>query len=93
MSCILPGHQLEFDFVINTSAGSIVNPDSPPTGTLIRNGEDSIVSVSLVNKATGVYTASCTIPETYRTGDNLQIRIDAVVSGVTIKILPWGTIL
>jgi hypothetical protein len=73
------------DFTINNSAGVAVDADSLPTGVLVRDGLDTAVVVTIVNKSTGVYNASFTMPSNAVAGNVFQIRMDATVSGDLTK--------
>lgn len=67
----------------NASTGAAQNADSLPVATLNRNGaDDSAVTLTVANKATGRYTITGTIPSTYTAGDNISISVTATVSSV-----------
>lgn len=79
---ILAGQSLTVDFPVFSSTGALVNADSLPTGTLVINGTDNGATVTITNKATGIYKAAVTIPATVAIGDVVQIRANATVSTV-----------
>lgn len=65
--------------------GSSSDADSPPTAALYRNGVLDVavtVTISNVGGAEGLYKASLSIPESYVTGDSLEVRAVATSDGV-----------
>lgn len=68
---------------------ALVDADSTPTGTLVKNGTDTAVSVTVTKKATGTYTAQFTIPGTYVAGDEVALRINATIGGVATGRVVW----
>lgn len=76
------------DFTVTGSTGALVNADSLPTGTLVVNGTDNGATVTVTNKATGIYKAAATLP-TLAVGDVVQLRIAATVSGVASGAVVW----
>lgn len=77
------GQSLTVDFTTrNPSTGAAADASSTPTGTLVINGTDNGATVTVTNKATGVYKAAVTVP-TLSAGDVVQVRIAATVSGVS----------
>ncbi len=84
------GDSVTADFCTQTPAtGAATNADSTPTGTLVINGTDNGATVTVTNKSTGSYKAVVTLPAV-SSGDVLQLRITAVMSGVTGKAVIWG---
>jgi hypothetical protein len=93
MSC-KPGDSVTVDFTTqDPGTGGATDADFLPTGTLVRNGSDTAESVTVINKETGVYKASVTIPAAYAAGDEVQVRINATVGGVAGKSVIWTTTL
>jgi hypothetical protein len=70
--------------------GVATDADSLPTGVLVKNGADTLVAVTVANKATGSYTASCTIPKDATAGDSFSLRIEATVNSVSGKKTVWA---
>jgi hypothetical protein len=84
------GETVTVDFCTQTpGTGAATNADSTPTATLVLNGTDNAASVTVTNKATGVYKASVVLPAV-TDGDTLRLRVTAVVGGVTGKAVVWG---
>lgn len=80
---LLPGSSLTVDFTLrHPTTGSAADADSTPTGVLVRNGTDSGETVTVSNKATGIYKAAATIPGGWSAGDLVQLRIAATVATV-----------
>lgn len=79
-----PGDVLRVEFpTADPTTGDAVNADSLPTATLSRNGAvDVAVTVTVANKTTGLYEATCTIPEAYDEGDSISLRVIATVDEV-----------
>lgn len=78
-----PGDELVVDFTTRSpTTGAAANADSTPTGTLVRNGTDTAETVTVTNKATGIYKAAVTIPGGWEVGDVIQVRIAATVATV-----------
>lgn len=82
------GDVVTAEFTTRGSTGA-ANADSLPTAKLVINGVDDGVSVTVTNKATGIYKASVTLPTTAE-GDLLQIRVSATVSGVSDNADIWA---
>jgi hypothetical protein len=85
MSILLAGDLISVDFSLHNTSDQAVDADSLPTAVLVRKGVDTAVVVTVVNKETGVYNASVTIPTTYIDGDIVQIRMTATISAVVTK--------
>lgn len=81
------GQAITIDFPINTTSGP-ANADSTPTGTLVVNGTDNGASVTITNKATGIYKAAFTLP-TLAIGDFIQLRIAATIGGIVANSYVW----
>jgi hypothetical protein len=82
------GDIITIDFPVNTTSGP-ANADSAPAGKLVVNGVDQATpSVTISNKATGLYKASVTLPTLTR-GDCVQIRIAATIGGVPSNAYIW----
>lgn len=57
--------------------------------TLVRNGADTTIVVTLTRLSVGVYLAEFTIPRTWRRGDDLSLRVLATVNGLTMPGTVW----
>jgi len=89
-----PGDSIVVDFTTHDpSTGAATDADSTPSGTLVRNGTDTAESVTVTNKATGVYKASVDIPGGYSAGDVVQVRIEATVDSTTGNAVIFSTVL
>jgi hypothetical protein len=87
---IAAGETIYYEFTTHALADqSLVNADSLPTGTLVKNGVDTAVAVTITNKATGIYKAQFTIPATYAAGDEVGLRIAATIGGVATGAVVW----
>ena len=73
----------------DASTGALADADSTPTGTLVKNGTDTAVTVIVTKKATGTYTAQFTIPSTYVAGDEVALRINATIGGTATGKVVW----
>lgn len=82
------GQSITEDFTTHASSGALTNADSLPTGTLVLNGTDNAATVTVTNKATGVYKAAVTLP-TLAVGDVVQLRINATVGGIADGDYIW----
>lgn len=88
---LLPGADLIVEFTLrHPTTGTAADADSTPTGTLVRNGTDTAVTVTIANKATGIYKATVAIPSSYVAGDMIQIRIAATVNSVADNFDVWS---
>ena len=86
---IKSGQAVTVDFTTqNPSSGAASDADSLPTGTLVVNGTDNGATVTVTNKATGVYKAAVTLPS-LSAGDVVQIRVAATVSSVAGVGIVW----
>jgi len=84
------GQAIAVDFTTaDPTTGAAVDADSTPTGTVVVNGVDDAASVTVTNKATGIYRASATLPG-LSAGDRVQMRIAATVGGVAGVGYVWG---
>ena len=70
------------------STGAATNADSLPTGTLYVNTVSNAAVVTVDNVATGLYSASVTLP-TLAVLDVVDLRINATVSSVTDNAIIW----
>jgi hypothetical protein len=83
------GETVTIDFCTSSpTTGEAADATGTPTGTLVLNGTDNGATVTVTNKATGVYKAAVTLP-TVTDGDELQLRIAATVGGVAGKAVIW----
>jgi hypothetical protein len=88
---VAAGEVVVKQFTVQTpSTGEATDADSLPTGKLVRNGADTAETVVIANVETGVYTATVTIPSGYAVGDDVEIRIQAVMATVTGKGIIWS---
>ena len=84
-----PSSSVTVDFTTQTAAtGAATDADSLPAGTLVVNGTDNGASVTVTNKATGIYKAAVTIPA-LSDGDEVQIRIAATVDSIAGVAVIW----
>jgi len=83
------GDTIYHQFVTKAVSGALVDADALPVGTLVRNGVDTEISVTITNKAVGVYVAQFTIPSAYVAGDEVALRITATIGGVTTGAVVW----
>lgn len=90
---MLPGSTVNYIFYIKT-LGSVLTADSMPNCVLIRGGIDTVVSVSVSQLVDNSYSASFTIPSNWSIGETIQLRINAVVNGLSLpsKTINLGTI-
>lgn len=68
--------------------GAATNADSTPGGTLVLNGTDNAASVTVTNKATGIYKAAVTLP-TLAVNDVVELRIAATVNSISDNGIIW----
>lgn len=90
---MIAGDFVSKDFTVQDGTGAASNADFLPTAVLVRNGSDTAVVVTVTNKETGVYNISFTIPATYEAGDEVEVRVTAVVSSITAKDYVFSTTL
>jgi hypothetical protein len=83
------GDVIYHQFTTKAINKALANADSLPTGTLIKNGTDTAVTVAITNKGTGLYQAQFTIPATYAAGDEVALRIAALIGGVSTGKVVW----
>ena len=57
-------------------------------GKVVVNGVDQTAIVSIINKATGVYTATFILP-TLNNGDLASLRISATVNSIATATTRW----
>ena len=87
---VLAGEVVSRQFTVTDPAtAAAVNADSLPTAVLVQNGVDTAESVVITNVETGVYKLEVTIPSSYADGDEVEVRVTAVVGGVTGKGIVW----
>jgi hypothetical protein len=83
------GQSVTVDFTTaNPTTGAAANADALPTGKLVVNGIDNAATVTVTNKATGVYKAAVTLP-TLTAGDVVSIRVAATVATVAGVGVVW----
>lgn len=75
----------------NPTTGGAENASPLPTGVLYINGVQNAATVTVVNKAVGVYSAGCTLP-TLPVGQLASICISATVNGVVGEGVIWQDI-
>lgn len=71
---------------VSPVTGAATDATGTPVGTLVVNGTDNGASVTVTNKATGVYKAAVTLPS-LDAGDVVQLRIAATVAGIVAIVL------
>lgn len=81
---LFPGETATQSFYIRSASNAILTADSTPVCTLIRNGVDTAVSVSTAQQDDGSYLSTFVIPIDWVAGDTVTMRIEAVVSGITV---------
>ena len=83
------GQVVTVDFTTaNPTTGAAADASSLPTATLVVNGTDNAATVTVTNKATGVYKAAVTLP-TLTAGDVVSIRVAATVATVAGVGVVW----
>lgn len=91
---IIPGDTVTIDFTVqNPSTGAAADASPTPSATLVKNGTDTSITVTVTRKETGVYKATTVIPATWTSGDEVQIRVQATVGTVTGKAVVWTSTL
>jgi len=65
------------------------DPNTDFTAVLVRNSVDTNVTVTLTHLSTGLYSATALVPDIWRQGDDLAIRVTATVEGVTQSGIIW----
>jgi len=83
------GDTIYHQFLTKNSSSVLTDADDTPTGTLVKNGVDTAVTVTVTNKATGIYVAQFTIPATYAAGDEVALRIAATIGGTAVAAVVW----
>jgi len=83
------GDTIAWQFVTKNASKALVDADSTPTGTLVKNGTDTALSVAITKSTTGTYNAQFTIPDTYVEGDEVALRINATIGGVATGAIVW----
>lgn len=86
-----PGDPVIIRFTTRNTSGILINADSLPTGSVVRNyfSSGSFLStidsttVTITNQAAGEYSAQFTIPSGYTIGDIVQLRIAATVAAIS----------
>jgi len=73
------GESVTLDFTVTDSTGTLADADSLPTGTEVVDGTDAGTTVTITNKATGIYKAAWTISGSK--DSQLDLRIEATVGG------------
>lgn len=82
---IVAGDLISVDFDITNTGGESADADALPTSVLVINGVDNAAVVTVVNKSTGIYNASVTLPSTLVAGNAIQLRISATVNAEVSK--------
>lgn len=79
-----PGDLVRHEFpTASPSTGAAQNADSLPEAVVVRNVTvDVAVTVTITNISTGLYRLSFTIPSDYDAGDDVTVRLTAIVDGV-----------
>ena len=84
---VQPGDTVFVRFVTRDTSGNAADASSGPTGTLIRNGDDTGEIVTITSKGTGRYRAEFTVPGSWNIGDEVELEISA-----TVDSIDWVTI-
>jgi len=83
------GQSVTVDFTTaDPTTGAAADADALPTATLVVNGTDNAATVTVTNKATGVYKAAVTLPA-LSAGDVVSIRVAATVATVAGVGVVW----
>jgi hypothetical protein len=83
------GQAVTVDFTTaNPTTGAAADADALPTATLVVNGTDNAATVTVTNKATGVYKAAVTLP-TLGAGDVVSLRVAATVATIAGVGVVW----
>jgi hypothetical protein len=79
----------------NASTGAEADADVLPTAILVRNSVNTDVTVTVEKQdgATGIYSLTATIPDTWERGDSIHFLATATVSGVTANAIVLANIL
>jgi hypothetical protein len=81
---IKPGDSIYATFTVSDSTGALVDADSLPTATIVKNGaDDGAVTLTVTNVSTGRYKVTGTVPDTYVGGDSVEIYVAATVASVS----------
>ena len=90
----IPGQSVEIQRTTQNATGTAVDADSLPTAEVIKNGDlDATPTVTVTDKGVGQYELAWTIPSAYSTGDTVEIRMYATVSGVAGSAIVFTTVL
>lgn len=81
------GSLISVDFNINDAFGVSTDADSLPVAVLVRDGVDTAVVVTVINKETGIYNASFTVPDDVSQGNVLQVRMTATIDSEVSKAI------
>jgi len=88
---VKPGDSITWRFSTISYFGGLIDADSLPAASLVRNGTaDNAVAMTVTRISTGQYSAAWTVPGTYAAGDILQLLVTAVVGGVTDTRPIWA---
>lgn len=83
---LAPGSTFQHPFIVRDGSRKPVDADSLPDATLVRNGIDTSIPVTVVSTArVGEYRATATIPETWDVGDAIHLRIMAVYDNIALR--------
>lgn len=86
MPVVYPGETVTLLFATQDPwSGEAIAADALPTGTLVRSGIATAVSVSVAAYATGLYRASATLPVDAAVGEWWELAISATVAGIPAK--------
>ena len=76
-----PGDTIWEEFTTQQfDTGSAADAKALPSATLVRNGADTGITLTVAKVDTGRYTVTGAIPETYAGGDKVQIAVAATVT-------------
>ncbi len=90
---VKPGDVLIIEFTVSDPVlGDAQNADSLPIGVLSKNGIATAQVVTVANIATGLYSASVTIPANWIASDVWALRLSCDIDGATYKGIMNGTV-
>ncbi|HEV7280286.1 MAG TPA: hypothetical protein VGN57_08750 [Pirellulaceae bacterium] len=86
MSVVYPAETVTLLFATQDPwSGEAIAADALPTGTLVRGGVATAVSVSIASLATGLYRATAVLPVDAVAGEWWELSIAATVAGIPAK--------
>lgn len=88
-----PGSVVGIQRTVQDRFGALTDADSLPIATLVRNGDNTGESITVTNISTGVYKLAFTIPVAWTLKDTVEVRVVAIVGGVTGAAIVWSVVL